>query len=124
MSHKELHEKANDKLIVGWDYDADQAAALQLSAIYRLLDERLPEKPMTTLVPAPAPVQDVVDSLLSSESMTFHCQSHNADTLTVGVIANGQYEFQATTEVDDAEALVYLTAADAKRLARAILGST
>lgn len=123
MNHKELHEEVDSHLHPR-SYDPLTATAMQLSAIYKLLDERLPENPMTTLVPAARPgVEDAKLDTLNGR-MVFNCRTNNADTLSVTKIADRVYEFYAENEVDEAETVIILSGADAKRLARAILDAT
>lgn len=125
MSHKEIHEQANDKLIVGWNYDADKAAALQLSAIYRLLEERLPEKPMTTLVPAARPgVED--DSVRQGADglITFTCDVKPTDSISIDSNYVKAFNHRLFIDFDvenEDEKSIGLSVEDAREFARAIL---
>lgn len=110
MNHKRLHEEANSNLIPGWNYHADRSSATQLSAIYKLLDERLPEKPMKVIVPAIAPVEDTDETL----ARAIPPMDGTGAILYVGKV-NGGVQF--TIHNNPAK----ISAADAEELAYAIL---
>ena len=98
----------------------DRAAAQALVAIFDLLDERLPEKPMQ-VIPTPSAPEDKPSGDLLNSRLGFIC-TESSSLLRVVACSDGDIEFEIT-DPEGGYSIVYLSSSDAERLARAIIDS-
>lgn len=119
------HAKDHAKMIewlTNREFPTDTMAVVMSNvAVYHLLNERLPEKPMP-VIDIPTAPQDsrLVASPISDGGIEFNCTVRPEDSLEVTALKDGDFEFRIPTVEDG---LVYLSKADAEVLARAILAA-